>query len=158
MDNGRLTKQVFNFDFNTCANNWSSDVKHIFSTLGINGQFESKTLVDLKVTNGIITQHYRDKWSHDVTNMPKLRTYKIFKTDFNCEDYMTMNLSKYERSLLCQFRTGILPLRIDTGRYVWEPVERRTCRFCDIEATEDERHFLLACNLYNDIRTNVFRV
>ena len=41
MDNGRLTKQVFNFDFDKCTHNWSSDVKQIFTTLGINDQFES---------------------------------------------------------------------------------------------------------------------
>ena len=36
------------------------------------------------------------------------------------------------------------------------PVERRTCRFCDLVAIEDEKHFLLTCDLYNDIRTYVF--
>ena len=46
--------------------------------------------------------------------------------------------------------------RIETGRYVGEPVERRTCRFCDLVAIEDEKHFLLTCDLYNDIRTYVF--
>ena len=51
---------------------------------------------------------------------------------------------------------GILPLRIETGRDVGEPVERRTCRFCDLVAIEDEKHVLLTCDLYNDIRTYVF--
>ena len=63
--------------------------KQIFTTLEINDQFESKAIVDLTATKGLITQHYIDKWSHEVTNMPKLRTYRLFKTDFKCEDYMT---------------------------------------------------------------------
>ena len=33
---------------------------------------------------------------------------------------------------------------------------RRTCRVCDLVAKEDKKHFLLDCDLYNDIRTNVF--
>ena len=39
-------------------------------------------------------------------------------TEFKCEDYVKLNLKKCERSVLCHFRTGILPLRVETGRYV----------------------------------------
>ena len=62
------------------------------------------------------------------------------------------NLLKHERSLLCQFRTGILPLRIETGIYVGEPVDTQTCRFCDLNCVVDKEHFLLTCDLHSTIR------
>jgi hypothetical protein len=67
-----------------------------------------------------------------------------------------LNLRKYERSLLSQFRCGILPLRVETGRYVGEPVETRLCKFCNLNTVEDEKHFLLSCELYDVIRQNVY--
>lgn len=156
MDDNRLTKQVFNYDYNICINNWSNDVKQILVKLGISDHFESKTVMNLSQAKTLINDNYSIKWSQNMLNMPKLRTYRIFKTDFKCEDYVRLNLTKYERSLLCQFRCGILPLRIETGRYIGEPVESRTCRFCDSSAIEDEKHFLLDCGLYSNIRNSVF--
>ena len=49
-----------------------------------------------------------------------------------------------------------LPLRVETGRYVGEPPEQRLCSFCNQIQIEDERHFLIQCTFYNDIRTDVF--
>ena len=86
----------------------------------------------------------------------KTENIRTFKSEFKCEDYVRMNLSKHERSLLCQFRSGILPLRIETGRYAGEPFDNRTCRFCDLTSVENEKHFLLIiCYLYNNIKTDM---
>ena len=57
---------------------------------------------------------------------------------------------------ISQFRCGILAIRIETGRYIGEIPEQRLCRFCDTQSIEDERHFLLHCGLYTDIRETVF--
>ena len=83
---------------------------------------------------------------------PKLRTYKLFKTRFAREEYLNINLTKNERSVLCQFRTGILPLRIETGRFIGERLEERTCKFCDAGTIENEIHFLLNCSAYSHLR------
>ena len=103
-----------------------------------------------------MTDYYGNAWSRGIQNVPKLRSYKLFKDSFNCEQYVSTNLKKNERSILCQFRCGILPIRIETGRYIGETPEQRLCRFCDMQTVEDERHFLLHCGLYTHIRENVF--
>ena len=59
--------------------------------------------------------------------------------------------------MLAQFRCGILPLRIETGRFVGEAVEMRLCKLCSNEEVEDEKHFLLKCPTYADIRSDTFR-
>ncbi len=59
-----------------------------------------------------------------------------FKSVFKTEDYLLIDLKKNDRSLLAQFRCGILPLRIETGRYVGEAVENRLCLLCDEHLVE----------------------
>lgn len=61
-------------------------------------------------------------------------------------------MPKYLRSTLAQFRCGIIPIRIETGRFQGEPIEERICVFCSNRSVEDEFHFLLHCSLYNDYR------
>ena len=54
--------------------------------------------------------------------------------------------------MFAQLRCGILPLKIETGRYTQIPAEFRLCTFCDCNAVEDEMHFLFDCSFYNDLR------
>lgn len=46
------------------------------------------------------------------------------------ENYLEMHISKSLRSMIAQFRYGILPIRIKTGRYKREPLDKRICKFC----------------------------
>ena len=43
---------------------------------------------------------------------------------------------------------GILPLRIETGRYTNLQVNERICLLCQQNCVEDEAHFLFECDLY----------
>ena len=104
-----------------------------------------------------IESYHRDIWKREIQNVSKLRTYVTFKNDFVLEQYVLLNLDKQERSKVAQFRCGILPLRVETGRYVGEAPELRICTFCDRQEVENEQHFLLHCDLYRHIRSNVFQ-
>ena len=46
----------------------------------------------------------------------------------------------------------------ETGRYTKPvtPVDLRVCEFCNLNVTEDEKHFLLSCPFYDDIRYEFF--
>ena len=46
----------------------------------------------------------------------------------------------------------MLPLKIETGRFLGLNVEDRLCQVCDQNAVENEIHFLLHCTLYDDLR------
>ena len=54
-----------------------------------------------------------------------------------------LDLRKCERSILCQFRTGVL--HIETGRHTGLPADQRLCSFCTTTESdiEDEKHFAL---------------
>ena len=74
-----------------------------------------------------------------MNQVAKLRTYRTFKHSFESERYLELNLERHELSLLAQTRSGILPLRVETGRYVGERPEERLCTLCDMRQVEDEQ-------------------
>lgn len=55
------------------------------------------------------------------------------------------------KGLLC----GILPIHVETGRYKNELLSKRTCVFYSRSSVEDEKHFLLHCQIYDNVR-NIF--
>ena len=70
--------------------------------------------------------------------------------------YVIKNISRRKRSLLCQLRIGILPLRIETGRFRNLPVEERVCEICGNGDIEDEKHFVCGCQEYHDLRNVLY--
>ena len=104
----------------------------------------------------IIKHHFIAEWSTSVQQPPQLRTYKLFKDTFICERYIQLNLLKNERSLQGQLRCGILQLRIETGRYIGEPVQSRTCLFCNCSEIETETHIVIVCPFYRGLRSDIF--
>ena len=77
-------------------------------------------------------------------------------------------MSKKSRSLLSQLRCGILPLRLETGRfqnirdsvsgnYRKLKVEERICLICDDNCVEDEIHFVCSCDAYCIPREKLYR-
>ena len=64
-------------------------------------------------------------------------------------------MTKLEKSHFAQFRCGILPLRVETGRYSGLSVHERTCNICNSNETEDEIHFLFKCACYHDLRQSL---
>ena len=99
-----------------------------------------------------------NRWRADLDKFPKLRTYKCFKNTFGTEKYIQIPISPSLRSILAQFRSGVLPLRIETGRFTspYTHVESRICEICHREI-EDEKHFFFRCPLYNIDRIKLFR-
>ena len=104
--------------------------------------------IDLNIAAGRLKDNYQTEWAESVKAKPKLRIYEKHKKKIEPERYLTSNLPKYNRSLIAQLRFGILPLRIETGRYVNEQIGERLCTLCNMQEVEDEYHFLLHCNKY----------
>ena len=119
----------------------------------------------------------------DPSGRNKLRTYALFKWSFGFENYLQVVTPETWSRLFVQFRMGVAPLRIETGRYekrvqgdgkrldsvgvdVIEnarcqqpqqrklPVEERLCLCCG-EGCEDRVHFLLKCPVYSMERTQL---
>ena len=68
--------------------------------------------------------------------------------------YCKKLLSLRHRAAFAKFRCGVPPLRIETGRFENKPLEERKCPFYD--NIENEKHVLLDCNMYSDLRHELF--
>ena len=109
-------KRCFLWDHNICANNLSAEVKDIMNKLGLTRNFDQLQCCDVNRCKAHLLDIYSSDWSRKTQSVPKWRTYVTFKDSYNVEKYVLLNLSRTERSLLAQFRCGILPLRVETGR------------------------------------------
>ena len=67
-----------------------------------------------------------------------------------------MNIPFNFRSLICQIRTGVLPLAIEVGRFTNIPVSSRICKFCDANTVESEMHFIFEYVAYGKYHKNLF--
>ena len=123
---------------------WENDFSGLYNKPQLtndNANFHDKILKQKQVwknSNYFDYEMPNDPLNKPLENKPKLRLYKTFKTTFETEGYLYRHLKQRDRSLLAQFQTGVLPLRIETGRYQLKKdpnteclrklnVEERTC-------------------------------
>jgi hypothetical protein len=166
MDDVRLTKRLFMNDLYNCkylnVKNWSYEVKCIFEETDQIYLFETET-THFRLQNVLdntkkqLFDVYKRQWLTNLDNYPKLRTYKLLKSEYSQENYVCNFFSKSERSFLAQLRLGILPLQIEIGRFTspLTPIENRICLCCDLNCVENEIHFVLECPLYNEERSHL---
>ncbi len=81
-----------------------------------------------------------------------MRTYILFKNEYNTEEYVIFCRPRQDRSLLAQIRSGTLPLHVEAGRFRDTKVENRTCMICNSTEIEDEYHFVSICKEYDIFR------
>ena len=102
-------------------------------------------------------------WRNDVERInakrgigfKKLRTYKLFKTEYKIEEYILKVKAVNQRSAMSRFRCGVAPINLEIGRFFNIPANERFCNFCP-DQVEDESHVIIICPLYNKIREQLF--
>ena len=155
MKDDRLTKKIFMWDYKQ-KNGWCSEISKIFHKLNLGQKFKDKQFCDLRVISKKVNEAMGDHWKGEVEQKPKLRTYKLFKNEFKTSNSVYIN-NRAKRSLLSKFRLGILALRIETGRwYQLIDADQRFCKICNNGEVEDEKHFLMKCEIYSDLRQSLF--
>ena len=154
----RLTKKIFLWDLHNrrSSGSWSSDVFKIFAEANLTHLYENVSSVDLGVAKSNLHNKWKISWQNNIKTISKLKNYCNFKTDYEAEAFVYKIHNRKERSLLSQFRCGILPIRIETGRYTQVPPELRLCLLCDGDHIENESHFFFECELYKDYRDSFF--
>ena len=105
----------------------------------------------MKYKNTWKSELFNDKRHNSCGN--KLRTYRLFKDQFVFEPYL--NWGTYnQRNILTKFRISSHKLKIEKGRYMNIPAERRICRLCNLDV-ENEIHFLLECPSLTNTRREI---
>ena len=123
---------------------------------------ERRTIINDCVQD--IFDQYQNDWLQSINNVNaargaggnKLRTYKLFKTTYETEPYVSTNIiqRKY-RSAFAKFRCGVAPLKKKIGRYQGLLPHERYCFNC-LNLIEDEFHVLMVCYLYDSVRQDLF--
>ncbi len=151
MSEDRLTKNVFNWDYNLCKN-WSYEIKEIFYSINMQQIYNTKYLCNIVTFEAKCKELDEYQWLLSLTTKPKLRTYIEYKQTFGTDEYVKYCLSRRGRSLIAQTRISILPLHIETDRFRNVKLENRTCQVCKNNDTENEFHFISICNVYTEFR------
>ena len=155
MDNDRLTKKVFNANYDLCNNNWSSNFELLLNDLNYGNLFLRKQQLNIDRATDVLIEKHNFEWKCNIAKKPKLRTYIEFKKELYVEPFVQHCHNRKRRSYMSQLRLGILPIMIETGRYKNIPANERLCEFC-VHHVEDEKHFILDCEMYKVLRIQLF--
>ena len=163
--NNILILKLYNSLVASCNNgktNWAKGVKTLLDNYGFSYVWSNPFSVNLN-TFHLHFKHkvidvFKQTWYNDVNNSRSLILYKSFKQSFELEHYLSV-LPKKFRIVLAQLRLSAHHLRIETGRYAHNRVDRalRLCTLCDRSDLEDEYHFVLICPVYSQIRQKYIR-
>ena len=89
----------------------------------------------------------------------KLRTYRLLKTQYIIEPYITNHIPAHMKRAISKIRIGDHDLEIERGRWAKPkpiPAENRYCRYCR-DVTETEFHFITECPLYSQPRADLLK-
>ena len=90
-------------------------------------------------------------WS-EIEIMAKSKLYKYLVNRHCLQFYLTKSLPCKIREIITKFRISGHNLNIERGRY--ENIDRndRKCTLCYMNEIEDEYHFILQCQIYENIQ------
>ncbi len=102
MDENRLTKRVFKWDY-IIYKNMCFEVKEIFSSIQLQRIYDDMNECSLNTIECNLTEHRNNQWKELLTPKPKLCTYMKFKDNIYTEKYVQYCSFNRRRSLLAQF-------------------------------------------------------
>ena len=157
----RLMRRVYSWDQH--LNNtdqiisWSSEVKSIlydasiFTTFTMLCKCFQREIV--KQLNRLFFNFQQERVAIENRNKPKLRTFVKYKDFKTLPPHVYKSLPFLERKMISKARLGILPLRLETARYLRPvlPEEHRHC-YCNSGEVESECHVLYTCDKYISLR------
>lgn len=128
-----------------------------FDEVWHNQRFSRKVHIKKYFRNSV-HRLYESAWKTEMDKKDKLRSYRIFKSDYCIEPYL-LCLPFDVRRKMTKLRISSHRLQIEVGRFNGTPVDDRICDHCllsTVRVIEDEFHAVLVCSKYTDIRTKVF--
>lgn len=136
---------------------WVWDTKSILEKIGLGWVWSNGCWMEKRKWKRLVCrslQEFEEKeWREGLQSKSKAVWYRRVKKKLQEESYVSCGERwNWGRSLMVKMRGGILPLRVEEGR--WEGLERedRVCLVCKSGEVEDEKHFVEDCHGYDDIR------
>ena len=108
----------------------------------------------MKCMKYIVNSDFLNSWlCNIINNTSSLRTYKLYKSQFEIEPYLLHVLNDTHRKSLSKFRCSSHLLEIERARHQPRvpPLWERVCPHCE-HAVDDEIHLLLFCKCNLELR------
>jgi len=157
-----LMYSLYNLKSNNGAftNSWTNNVHNLLRELGLHYMIDKNIVsrLDLNLIIQRIHDQYIQTWFSELDQSPKLLTYRLFKTSFCYEPYVSRTNNYTVRTCLSRFRCSSHELCIEEGRYHNIARELRLCKYCTMNMIENEYPFLLVCPFYQNLRRNVYPI
>ena len=158
----RLMYQVYKWDRKLndqgLIKTWTSEIRSILHDHSLDHIYDQEQIFPLRAITSLLKksmlQKQRISLKTECHDKPKLRTFVLFK-DFEClPPHIGKPLTFVERRILSWLRLGILPLRLETARFIHPiiPEDQRVC-YCGTGEVESEAHMLFKCAVYQNLRT-----
>ena len=109
MSGTRLPKIIFEWDSVCKGNTWTSYIKGILNEIDQGEIFTQRGQANINHCWSMFHEIECKKWSDEIQNKPKLRTYTKFKSSYEVEPYILSFMNNKQRSFVAQLRCGILP-------------------------------------------------
>ena len=93
---------------------------------------------------------YIGLWQEDISSRTMLTLYKGVKNIFERSSYIDIITSFKLRNTVARLRLSSHSLNIETGRHLKIPLEDRKCALCTCNEIEDEYHFILICQFFQN--------
>ena len=105
----------------TNTNCWAFQVRDLLFRTGLGDVWLNQGVERIE----IFLKHFKTRLldidmqtqNSDIQDMDRLRTYKLIKTNFGCENYLFLVKIKMFRKALVRFRGSLLKLECSEGRY-----------------------------------------
>ena len=156
-----ILRNVYTLSLNDCYNgcsNWTSRVKLLLYEFGFGDIWINPySVIPVRFITAFkqrLVDNFVQKWKSDLDANSVLVAYKYIKNEFLYEEYLDIVQNKNLRRYLTKLRLSSHNLKIETGRYGRNRIERnqRYCDFCNTTDIEDEYHFVCVCPAYSDLR------
>ena len=129
MDHSRLTYKVFEYDLQNISNeNWSGDMETILNQIGMTETILTGTEIDLDSAEEKLSVVSDLDWQDSIYK-PKLRTYTKYKDHIGTAEYLVINLTKLQRSLLAKLRSSTLQLAIEKREIYYRRIVKTSVYF-----------------------------
>lgn len=138
------------------TSSWALFIKHNSS------MFFDETLNESACSNWqlMLRTNWREyeMWNDRKWNRNKLCTYRLYKYRPLIDSCVNNVMNREHRQTLARFRCRNLKLEIETGRYSKPERTRTYCHYWNRNCVCDEKHILIICQFYSDIRFELFNM
>ena len=139
--------------------NWAYNIKQILDNTGLSYIWmnQNSTETTYSQIKQRILDIYKQSWYSRINNSHRLESYRLFKFEFELENYLTCIRERKYQISYSKFRLSSHKLAIEQGRHLRIDKHQRLCTNCNMGMIENEYHFLLICPKFTVLRKQYFK-